>query len=137
VITYDIETGGVTGNVLGDDGSVTFLDCDRSDLVEGEGIFLCYASGGCSTGVDSGFAECTDEHRYGFVAEAKLPITFFFPGNAPGRGAAPNGDACLGVADACDSSDERSCCPDLECVTDEFSQPLCLPADRNPVATQE
>ena len=70
-ITYEIESGHVTGNVLLPDGGTTFLDCDRVEVNDDVGTFSCYAADGCG-------ASC-GEDAWEFLTRTELPLSFFFP----------------------------------------------------------
>ncbi len=71
-ITYTIETGHVTGNVLRDNGSATFLDCDRTEARnDGTGVFSCYSAERCG-------GTCGPD-AWAFLTETELPLSFFFP----------------------------------------------------------
>lgn len=71
-ITYTLETGQVTGNVLLEDGSTAFLDCDRTEVREGGiGVFSCYSAERCG-------AKCGPD-AWTFLAQTELPLSFFLP----------------------------------------------------------
>ncbi len=71
-ITYELQTGHVTGNVRREDGASTFLDCDRLESTEGLARFDCHVAAGCME------TPCTSQ-PWVPLREVELAESFFLP----------------------------------------------------------
>ena len=95
-ISYEIQTGHVTGNVRGSDGTSTFLDCIRVSYDLEWARYYCYAAAGCTS------AAC-DGDSWDLVGEVELLNSFFLPENIevspPVSETAPEWWCCLSETD--------------------------------------
>lgn len=69
VVTWRVRDGYTTGNVLGGDGSVTFLSCEADGVENGQVILSCGVSGACSS------SECPQYTSTG--DPVAIPCSFF------------------------------------------------------------